>query len=588
MDWESFKKLKGDEGWLVIRRHAGVVSDALRQKTLVLKHQADIAFVSSYTVDPLADYVQVFSAQNDLAVNSYIAPYGQFNQELLNPQSELYRASPQLTFLLIEIESLLTNDAVDEQAQSSVLSRLQGLVDAFLKNSTGILVINTFPACPSWPLQVLPDQRRILIEKLNAGIIERYQSHPRIQIIDLDALVAYAGCQNALSPQMMSMAKIPFSETFLNFLARRIISHIVATLGLARKCLVLDCDNTLWGGIIGEDGLDGIQIGHDSPGREYLEFQKTILELYQQGVILAINSKNNKDDVMQVLNEHPQMLLREKHFASILVNWDPKPQNMQKIADQINIGLDAMVFIDDNPAERQMMRQSLPQVEMLEMPADPSLFARTLRETGCFTRAYLTEEDKNRGQIYAAQRQREQFQQSCATLEDFLKSLEMVVSIHPAGKDDIKRVAQLTQRTNQFNLTTRRYTEAAIAAMAQNPSWRIYVLGLKDKFGDNGTVGLALVEIQPKKWRVDTFLMSCRVIGRQVEDAMVDRICRDAAKAGCISVSAEYIPTAKNNLVAGFWDKMGFEKENADAKQVRYSKQLKNYQSPQFLYLKIV
>jgi FkbH-like protein len=585
---EPCKQLKGDEGWLVIRRAAKAVQDALRQKMGTFKHKAEVAFVSSYTADPLADYVQVLSAQNDLAVNQYIAPYGQFNQELLNPQSELYRASPQLTFLLIEIEPLLANDTIDEQTQSSVLSRLGGLVDAFLKNSTGILVINTFPACSSWPLNVLPEARRIFIEKINAAIIERYQSHPRIQILDLDALVAYAGCQNAMSPQMMSMARIPFSEAFLGMLARRIVSHIVATKGLARKCLVLDCDNTLWGGIIGEDGLDGIHIGHDSPGREYIEFQKTIIELYEQGVILAINSKNNYNDVMQVLNEHPQMLLREKHFASILVNWDPKPQNMQKIAGQINIDMDSIVFIDDNPAERELMRQSLPQVETLDMPADPSLFARTLRETGFFTRAYLTEEDKNRGQIYATQRQRDQFQQSCATLEDFLKSLEMVVSIHPAGKDDIKRVAQLTQRTNQFNLTTRRYTEADIAAMAQNPNWWIYILGLKDKFGDNGTVGLALVEIQPKQWRVDTFLMSCRVIGRQVEDALVDRICRDAAKAGCTSISAEYIPTAKNNLVTGFWDKMGFEKENADAKQIRYSKQLKNYQSPQFLYLKIV
>jgi FkbH-like protein len=537
------------------------------------------AFLSSFTIDPLVDFAVVEAAAHSIELQPYIAPYGQFNQELLNPQSELYRTSPQITFLLIEAES----DAIDEQ-----MSRFGGLVDAFLKNSTDILVINTFPACPSWPLNVLPDQRRILIEKLNARIIERYQNHPRIQILDLDALVAYAGCQNAMSPQMMSMARIPFSESFLSLLARRIVSHIVATKGLARKCLVLDCDNTLWGGIIGEDGLDGIQIGHDSPGREYLEFQKTILDLYEQGIILAINSKNNPDDVMQVLNQHPQMLLREKHFASILVNWDSKPQNMQKITEQINIGLDSIVFIDDNPAERELMRQSLPQVETLEMPADPSLFARTLRETGFFTRAYLTEEDKNRGQIYAAQRKRDQFQQSCATLEDFLKSLEMVVSIHPAGKDDIKRVAQLTQRTNQFNLTTRRYTETDIAAMAQNSAWRIYVLGLKDKFGDNGTVGLALVEIQSKQWRVDTFLMSCRVIGRQVEDALVDRICRDAAKTGCTSISAEYIPTAKNNLVTGFWGKIGFEKENADTKQVRYSRQLKNYQSPQFLYLKIV
>jgi FkbH-like protein len=576
---EIISDAQKSSSWLAHRKAAGQIRELLKSGAAKLQTSVKTAFISSFTIDPLVDFAIVEAASHSIELQSYIASYGQYNQELLNPQSELYRYSPQITFLLIEGES----GTIDEQ-----MSRLAGLVDAFLKNSTGILVINTLPACPSWPLQVLPDQRRILIEKLNADIIERYKNHPRIQILDLDAMVAYAGCQNALSPQMMSMALIPFSEAFLGMLARRIISHITATLGLARKCIVLDCDGTLWGGIIGEDGLDGIQIGHDSPGREYLEFQKTILELYEQGVILAINSKNNLADVMQVLNEHPQMLLREKHFAAIVVNWDPKSQNMQKIAEQINIGLDTIVFIDDNPAERQMMRQSRPQIETLEMPADPSLFARTLRETGCFARAYLTEEDKNRGQIYAAQRQREQFQQFCATLEDFLKSLEMVVSIHPAGKDDIKRVAQLTQRTNQFNLTTRRYTEADIAAMAQNQNWRIYVLGLKDKFGDNGTVGLALVEIQPKQWRVDTFLMSCRVIGRQVEDALVDRICRDAAKAGSMAISAEYIPTPKNNLVADFWDKMKFAKENADAKQVQYLKQLKNYQSPQFLYLKIV
>ena len=585
---EPWKQLKGDEGWLVIRRHARAISDALRQRTLVLKHQASIAFVSSYTVEPLADYVQVLSAQNDLAVNCYIAPYGQFNQQLLNPQGELYRFSPQLVFLLIEVESLLVNNgSIDEQTQTSLLSHLQGLVDAFLRYSQGVLVLNTFPAGPLWPLHVLPEGRRILLEKVNAEIVERYHGHARVQLLDLDALVAYCGCRNALSSQMMSMARIPFSETFLDLLARRIVSHIVATQGLSRKCLVLDGDDTLWGGIIGEDGLDGIHIGPDWPGREYLEFQKAILELYGQGVILAINSKNNLDDVMQVLNEHPHMLLREKHFASIQVSWDPKPQNMERIARQINIGLDSLVFIDDNPAECQLMRQALPQVKTLELPANPSLYARTLRETNFFARAYLTEEDKDRGQIYAAQHQRDQFQQSCVTLEEFLKSLEMVVSIRPAGREDIKRVAQLTQRTNQFNLTTRRYTEADITAMTQNPNWRIYVLRLKDKFGDNGTVGLAMAEFQPGCWRVDTFLMSCRVIGRQVEDALVDRICRDAVEAGCVTLTAEYIPTAKNNLVADFWDKMGFIRGNMDVQRVRYSKRLTDYQSPRFTYLQV-
>jgi len=565
--------------WLGFRKAAGQIRELFKSASAKPQISVKTAFLSSFTIEPLVDYAIVEAAARSIELQTYIAPYGQFNQELLNPQSELYRSKPQITFLLLEAEP----DNIEEQA-----SHLQDLVDVFLKNSTGILVINTFPACPSWPLQVLPDQRRILIEKINAGIIECYKNNPKVQILDLDGLIAYAGCQNALSPQMMSMARIPFSEAFLKLLARKIVSHVTATAGLTRKCLVLDCDNTLWGGIIGEDGLDGIAIGRDWPGREYLEFQKAILELYEQGVILALNSKNNPADVMQVLNEHPQMLLREKHFASIMANWDPKPQNMQKIAEQINIGLDSMVFIDDNPAERELIRQTLPQVETLEIPADPSLFARTLRENGLFARAYLTEEDKKRGQIYAAQRQREQFQKSCTTLDDFLKSLEMVVSIRPAGKDDVKRTAQLTQRTNQFNLTTRRYTEADIAGMTQDKNWRIYVLGLKDKFGDNGTVGLTMVKTGPKAWFIDTFLMSCRVIGRQVEDALVDRLCRDAIEAGCESVFAEYIPSAKNNLVADFWDKMGFARQDSNSKQVQYSKQLTNYKPQQFEYLEII
>jgi FkbH-like protein len=585
---EPWKQLNGDEGWLVIRRHAKIIQDALRQKTLALEHRADIAFVSSYTVDPLADYVQVFSAQNGLAVNSYIAPYGQFNQELLNPQSELYRFSPQIVFLLIEVESLLANNnAVDEQARASLLSQLQGLVDAFLSHSKGILVLHTFPAGLLWPMHILPEGRRISLEKINAEIVERYRDHSRIQIIDLDGLAAYCGYRNAMSDQMMSMARIPFSETFLNLLARRIVSHIAATQGLSRKCLVLDGDNTLWGGIIGEDGMDGITLGPDWPGREYVNFQKAILELYQQGVILAINSKNNEQDVMQVLREHPHMVLREEHFAAIIVNWDPKPQNMVKLAEQMNIGLDSVVFVDDNPAERQFMRQMQPQVEVLDLPDNPALFEKTLRETSFFAKASLTEEDKKRGEIYAAQRKRMKLQKTSVSFDDYLKSLEMICSIRPAEEKDIKRAAQLTQRTNQFNLTTRRYSEANITGLLGNPDWRIYVLGLKDKFGDNGTVGLALVETQPKRWRVDTFLMSCRVIGRQVEDAFVDRICRDAAQAGCVSISAEYIPTAKNNLVADFWDKMCFSRQSTEAQRIQYAKELTDYKSPRFAYLAI-
>lgn len=526
------------------------------------------------------DFTIVEAADCSIGLQTYIAPYGQVSQEILNAASGLYRFAPDVTILTAEADSLSQNPIEASE-------KLVTLSKAFKEKGTGILVVCTFMAEPAWPLHILQIEHQIQLSKANQSLRENFAGDCRAQVCDLDSLAAYLGYANSISPEMSAMARIPFSEGFLVLLAKKLVAHLKAKAGIIRKCLVLDCDNTLWGGIIGEDGIDGIALGPDWPGREYVNFQKAILELYQQGVILAINSKNNEQDVMQVLREHPHMILREEHFAAIIVNWDAKPQNLEKLADQMNIGLDSLVFVDDNPAERQLMRQMQPQVEVLDLSENPALFEKTLRESSFFAKASLTEEDKKRGEIYAAQRKRMELQKSSVSFDDYLRSLEMICSIRLAEEKDIKRAAQLTQRTNQFNLTTRRYSEANITGLLGNPDWRIYVLGLKDKFGDNGTVGLAIVETQPKCWRMDTFLMSCRVIGRQVEDAFVDRICRDAAQADCVSISAEYIPTAKNNLVADFWDKMGFSRQSTEAQRIQYAKGLTDYKSPRFAYLKI-
>ncbi len=571
------KTLKSN-GWLAFRRIAEQISQAVLNKTAKNSHKLKVAFVSSYTVDPLIDYLVVKAAENDIALDIYKGEYGQINREILDFKSGLYKFNPDITILAAESGGIDANPVL---AAEQIIK----LAQVFKDNSKNVLVVCTFISPPAWPLHILETETEISCRNANNLLKEKFQDDPRVQVLGVDALAAYFGYRNALSPEMMNMARIPFSEPFLELLSLKVMSLIKARLNLIKKCLVLDCDNTLWGGIIGEDGIDGITLGPDWPGREYVNFQKAVLELYQQGVILAINSKNNEQDVMQVLREHPHMILKEEHFASIIVNWDPKPQNMVKLADQMNIGLDSLVFVDDNPAERQLMRQMQPQVEVLEMPDNPALFEKTLRETSFFAKASLTEEDKKRGEIYAAQRKRKELQKSFVSLDDFLKSLEMVCSIRLAEEKDTKRAAQLTQRTNQFNLTTRRYSEADITGLLANPDWRIYVLGLKDKFGDNGTVGLALVETGAKFWRVDTFLMSCRVIGRQVEDALVDRICRDAIETGCVKVAAEYIPTAKNNPAADFWDKSGFRKLASEKNAACYEMLLKEYKPKTLKYL---
>jgi len=571
--------VKDSSSWLLYRRAEREIQKFKQDQRGLFNTKMKVAVLSSFTAGPLKDYLVVEAAKEGIDAEIYMSGFGQVSPEILNQESGLYAFEPDVTIIVATADSFAHNpfDAVEELIKLSAVRQERG---------TGILVVNTFMALPDWPLHLLETDRHAELKKANDKLRETFSNNYQVQICDLDTLAAYYGYANALSPQMQAMAHIPFSEGFLVLLAKKFVSYLKAQAGLVRKCLVLDCDNTLWGGIIGEDGMDGIALGPDWPGREFVDFQKAILELYQQGVILAINSKNNYADVTQVLREHPHMILKEEHFAGICVNWNSKPDNMKTLADEINIGLDSFVFIDDNPAERQMMRQMLPEVEVLELSDNPALYAKSLRETNFFAKASLTEEDKKRGQIYAAQRRRNQLQQSAATLEDYLKSLEMVCSIRAAEEKDVKRAAQLTQRTNQFNLTARRYTETEIQHMIADSNWNVYVLGLRDKFGDNGTVGLALLEKHQDVWRVDTFLMSCRVIGRQVEEAFVNRICFDAVNTSVKRLGAEYIRTKKNILVSDFWGKMNFSKDRSDENTTYYHYDLDNYTSGTFEHLK--
>ncbi len=539
----------------------------------------------------MIDFVAVETAAEGIILDKYLGGYGQFNQQLLDPSSGLYEFSPEILFLMVEFESLINDQDLQQdlsQIAEKAISQIESLAKVYKDNHSGILAIATFIAAPQWPMHIVVSDKTKAIQYTNDLLQQTFAEDSHIQIFDLNALAAYYGYSRALSAQMLHMARIPFSEGFMGLLARKMLSHIKAYKGLARKCLVVDCDNTLWGGIIGEDGIDGISVGPDSPGREYLDLQKAILELYQQGIILAINSKNNLEDVMNVLNEHPHMLLQEKHFAAIEVNWDDKPSNMRKIAERLNIAIDSFVFLDDNPAEREMMRQMLPQVTTIELPDNPTDFARTLRKRDEFAKLYITSDDRSRGKMYTVQRKRSEAKAEAASLNDFLKSLQMEVTIRLADKADVKRLSQLTQRTNQFNLTTRRYSESDIDTMRLDNNTSVYVLGLKDKFGDNGTIGIAITVRNDDSLRIDTFLLSCRVIGRGTEDALVQRILADAQKDKIKTAHAEYISTAKNSLVEGFWEKMGFDVVQKSQDGSKWQFDIPVFKPKKFKYLKII
>ena len=294
--------------------------------------------------------------------------------------------------------------------------------------------------------------------------------------------------------------------------------------------LVTDLDNTLWGGVIGENGLEGIQVGMEYPGAAYRALQRVMLDLYRRGIILAICSKNNVADAMEALEQHPGMLLRPEHFAALRINWDDKAQNLREIAAELNVGRDSLAFLDDNPVERARISDELPEVTVIDLPSDPSWFAQALQAVPVFERLAVSSEDRERGRYYGEQRQRVESQRNATSLEDFLRSLQQEVEVAPVTAETLIRVAQLTQKTNQFNLTTRRYSEQKIAELAASSHWSVYSIRVKDRFGDNGIVGVMITHDAGKVCEIDTFLLSCRVIGRTIETALLSFMV-DSARA---------------------------------------------------------
>jgi len=324
-----------------------------------------------------------------------------------------------------------------------------------------------------------------------------------------------------------------------------------------KKCLVLDLDNTLWGGILGEDGIEGIKIGGDYPGKAFLYWQEALLELSRSGVILTVCSKNNEQDVLDAWGKNPFMVLRKEHFAAYRINWTDKASNIKALAEELNIGLDSFVFVDDNPTERELIKQMLPMVSVPDFPEQPyelPLFFKQLVED--YFKVYsVTDEDKKKTEQYKANAARAQAEASFSDFSSFLESLDIQIGIEAANEFNIQRIAQMTQKTNQFNLTTHRYTDADVRGFME-AEWKIWCISVADKFGDNGITGAIMIT---PSGEIDTFLLSCRILGKGIEVAFVKKVLSMLRDSGVKVVRASYISTAKNAQVREFWDKVGFK-----------------------------
>lgn len=544
-----------------------------------VKRGLKVAILSTFTIDHIKPFLFIESLRSSIFSELYIGPYNQAPQEIINPNSAMYKFAPDILVLALQADKL--NPEVKkvhelskkerEDLISNIVGNIRGLVEKFfLKSPSSYLLLHNF-VVPHYSPHGILDWKidsgiRDFYYRLNIELAGLAKDFKHLFIFDIENFASLHGKNNFTDQKFLKLAQMEINASLMPLLAKKYVKYFKAVCGFNKKCLVLDLDNTLWGGVVGEEGIEKIRLGDDPPGNCFLDFQKHILDLYNKGVILAIISKNNFEDGIEVIKKHPKMLLREKHFASIKINWLDKPQNIGEIAKELNIGLDSMVFIDDDPLERMLMRKALPEVLTVEMPDDPAFYSNALIQLDSFETISLTEDDKKRGEYYAQEKRRQDLKQSSLSIEEFLKSLNMELFIKKAGGIDISRAAQLTQRTNQFNLTTRRYSEEDIKRISSMEEYKILILNYKDCFGDSGLTGLCIIKKAGCDWIIDSFLISCRIMGRGVESAFLGDIFERARNNGAKSIKGEFIPTAKNMPASDFFERHNFKKISSDKK----------------------
>ncbi len=527
-----------------------------------------IGILGSFTVDPIVPYLDLECRALGLRPQVYVAPFDSWDREVLDTESGLRRFNAEIVILALSVDDLIPDlagamgAAELEDAGMQALSRVVAAIRAFRDWSGAPLIVHGFHSAhrdPAAPLQGGTGPfRSVWLAELTAGLLQRAEEFSQVYVLDQQQLLLRRSAGPMDEPKLRHWASMRLPERVLPEVARSYAQYIAPIKGLSSKCIVLDLDNTLWGGVVGEDGVHGIRLGTTAPGSEYREFQQFLLGLSSRGILLAINSKNNAHEALDVIRSHEYMLLRESAFSAMRINWLPKPENMCALARELDIGLDSMVFIDDNPNERELMRRVLPDVLTPELPPDPARYRQTIEILPQLQTLVVTEADVARSDQYRTRRQRNREQNEAASLDEHLGSLAVTVQVTPVGDRILARVHQLLQRTNQFNLTTRRYDATQLAELMRNPCARLYAAAARDRFGDHGLVATAIVRVAGECWVIDSFVMSCRAIGYGVESALLSAITTDAGEQGALDVVGELIETPRNVPARDFYARHGF------------------------------
>jgi FkbH-like protein len=526
-----------------------------------------LGVLSNTTSHFLVPALVATAARHGIALECVEAEYDQVMQEALNPESTLNRAKLDAVLIAVDYRGLPLRAAFGDAdaaqaALSTALSQMAAIRTGIQSHGNSICIVQTLARPPETLFGsldlALPGTLRHMIDGFNRGLAESILGSKDV-LFDVASLAETVGLANWHDSTLWNMGKLPFASAYIPLYADHVCRLIAALRGKSRRCLVLDLDNTLWGGVIGDDGVEGIVIAQgDATGEAHLEVQRTALALRERGIVLAVSSKNNDDVARTPFQQHPEMLLKEEHFAVFQANWSDKATNISAIAQELALGLESFVFLDDNPAERNIVRQTLPQVAVPELPANPALYARVLLASGYFEAITLSDEDRKRADFYQDNARRVALQKQVADIDSYLASLAMVMTVQPFDETGRARIAQLISKSNQFNLTTRRYTEAEVADAERDPNCLTLQIRLADTFGDNGMICVIVCRRSGRTWDIDTWLMSCRVLGRKVEEATLQEILHHARLQGIDTLVGTYRPTERNSLVEKHYEKLGF------------------------------
>ena len=481
--------------------------------------------------------------------------------------------------------NLMESNELEDLAQ-----KIEAEIDLVLANleNTSLVLFNRFTAMAFTHYFLRPTEMDLLANRLNSYL--QTQAGPNLVLVDLEKIFAALSVEKSIDFRGYYSSKLLYTTDFFRSYAEFTRPVILAAMGRSKKALFLDCDNTLWKGVLGEEGFDGIKMSgkYGGEGAPFEEVQGLAISLAKRGIILGLCSKNNHDDVNRVLADHPDMLLRDEHLVIKAVNWENKATNLSNSVDNLNIGMDSIVFLDDSPFEANFVREALPQVTVLEVP-DPAYKypAEFRRNMDLFYTLSEAAEDAKKIEMYKSQAARNEARRSFVSIDDFLEALGLEMVVYKDDPSQTGRISQMTQKTNQFNLTTKRYTEGDISRFFKDSNCMVYSFSVADKFGEYGITGLCILNIDGASAHIDTFLMSCRVIGRNLEIAFFDTIVNELKKSEVIQLEAAYFRTPKNGQVADLWDRIGFDRVGGDEGTSLYSVKLDSYDTHNLDYIRV-